>query len=232
VSENALLRLLEAAHPNKSHADLLDLLATVPDRPEKRSQRPRDGQIELRGPYPPRKPQRPSVRALAIERRRRLASSGPLPPSIACRFTTGELAVLRIVGDEVAQHGTCDRTLGEIAARAGVCRALAQQAIRKAAREELLTVEERPQPGRKSLPNVVRIMSQEWRSWLERGPGRRGDKGTGYRNSDPTERSFRNPAKSRSTANGLKGFRPIQAAEQKAQNERPQWTRSRKTSSS
>ena len=132
------------------------------------------------------------------------------------------LAVLRIVGDEVAQHGACDRTLGEVAVRAGVCRALAQQAIRKAAREELLTVEGCPKSGRKSLPNVVRIRSREWRSWLERGPGRRGDKVTGYRN----------PADSRSTANGLKGFRPIQAADQKAQNERPQWTRSRKTSSS
>ena len=84
-----------------------------------------------------------------------------MPSAIACQFTTGELAVLRIVGDEVAEHGHCDRTLGEKAARAGVCRALARQAIRKAAREELLTVEERPQPGRKSLPNVVRIISRE-----------------------------------------------------------------------
>jgi hypothetical protein len=184
------------------------------------------------GRYPIRRPQRPPVRAVAIERRRRLASSGPLPPSIACRFTVGELAVLRIVGDECRDKGACDRTLGEIAARAGVCRALAQQAIRKAAREELLTVEERPQPGRKSLPNVVRIISREWRLWLERGPGRRGDKATGSKKSDPTARKFRNPAETRSTANGLKGFRPIQAAEQKARNERPQWTRSRRTSSS
>jgi hypothetical protein len=230
VSENALLRLLEAAHPDKTPEQLRLLLADIPDA--KAPRKPRDGQTGFTDRYPVRKPQRPPVRAVAIERRRRLASSGPLPPSIACRFTTGELAVLRIVGDEVQSKGACDRTLGEIAARAGVCRALAQQTIRKAAREELLTVEERPQPGRKSLPNVVRIISREWRTWLERGPGRRGDKVTGYRNSDPTERSFRNPAESRSTRNGLKGFRPIQAAEQKARTERPQWTRSRNTSSS
>ena len=29
--------------------------------------------------------------------------------ALACKFTVGELAVLRIVGDEVRQHGHCDR---------------------------------------------------------------------------------------------------------------------------
>jgi hypothetical protein len=150
------------------------------------------------------------MRAAAIERRRRLASSGPLPPSIACRFTVGELAVLRIVGDEVAERGACDRTLGEVAARAGVCRALAQQAIRKAAREELLTIEERPQPGRKSLPNVVRIISREWRTWLQRGPGRRGEK-IGSKKIDLTGRKISNLVESQPVIGGSKGFRLAEA---------------------
>jgi hypothetical protein len=184
------------------------MLNDTPDRPGARTtQKPADGHSSRRGIFSPRRPQRPPQRALAIERRRRLASSGPLPPAIACHFTTGELAVLRIVGDEVAEHGACDRTLGEVAARAGVCRALAQQAIRKAAREELLTIEERPQPGRRSLPNVVRIISREWRTWLERGPGRRSDKATGYRNLTPTERKISNPLESRSVTNAVEGFR-------------------------
>jgi ribosomal protein L40E len=46
----------------------------------------------------------------------------------------GELAVLRIVGDEIHAKGTCDRSLAEIAARAGVCRKLAQLTLRLAAR--------------------------------------------------------------------------------------------------
>ncbi len=203
MSQADLLRLLELAHPGRPQADLLAMIEATPDRPgAKAAQKPQDGHSRRPGIYPPRKPQRPPLRPVAIERRRRLAASGPLPPSLACRFTTGELAVLRIVGDEVAEHGHCDRTLGEIAARAGVCRALAQAAIRKAAREELLTIEERPQPGRKSLPNVVRIISREWRTWIERGPGRRGDKATGYRNSAPPERKISNPVDSRSTPNG------------------------------
>ena len=93
-----------------------------------------DGHSGSRGTFPTRKPQRPPLRSVAIERRRRLASSGPLPPSVACRFTVGELAVLRIVGDEVRQHGQCDRCVDEMAARAGVCRSMVKNAIRTAAR--------------------------------------------------------------------------------------------------
>ena len=82
----------------------------------------------------------------------------------------GELAVLRIVGDEVRQHGRCDRCVDEIAARAGVCRSLVKNAIRTAARLGLATVEERRREGRRNLPNVVWIVSREWLTRLARGP--------------------------------------------------------------
>src|SRR3712207_154013 len=83
-----------------------------------------------------------------------------MPPALACKFTVSELAVLRIVGDEVRQHGYCDRCVDEIAARAGVCRQMVQNAIREAARLGLLTVEERRREGRRNLPNVIRIASR------------------------------------------------------------------------
>src|SRR3712207_4525098 len=92
-----------------------------------------------------------------------------MPPALACKFTVSELAVLRIVGDEVRQHGHCARCVDEIAARAGVCRRMVQSAIREAARLGLLTIEERRREGRRNLPNVVRIVSKEWTSWLARG---------------------------------------------------------------
>src|SRR3712207_81326 len=92
-----------------------------------------------------------------------------MPPALACKFTVSELAVLRIVGDEVRQHGYCDRCVDEIAARAGVCRRMVQNAIREAARLGLLTIEERRREGHRNLPNVVRIVSREWASWLARG---------------------------------------------------------------
>ena len=86
------------------------------------------------------------------------------------QIQVGELAVLRIVGNEVRQHGQCDRCVDELAARAGVCRSLVKNALRTAARLGLLTVEERRRAGRRNLPNVVRVVSREWRQWLARGP--------------------------------------------------------------
>ena len=47
-----------------------------------------------------------------------LAASGPMPPALAAHFTVGQLAVLRIVGDEVRANGSCALTLAEIGARA------------------------------------------------------------------------------------------------------------------
>jgi ribosomal protein L40E len=119
--------------------------------------------------FPARVEQRSPDRQASIERRRRLAASGPLPPAMAARFTVSELAVLRIVGDEVLQHGVCDRSLAELAARAGCCRKLAQRVLRMASRDGLVTIESRPRPGRKNLTNVVRVASGEWSAWLRRG---------------------------------------------------------------
>src|SRR4051794_30406467 len=119
--------------------------------------------------FPPRRPQRARQRPVAIARRRHLAASGPMPPALACKFTVSELAVLRIVGDEVRLHGHCDRCVDELAARAGVCRRMVQTALREAARLKLLTIEERRREGRRNLPNVVRIVAKEWMLWLTRG---------------------------------------------------------------
>jgi hypothetical protein len=119
--------------------------------------------------FPPRRLQRPPDRPAAAARRRQLAASGPMPPALAARFTTAELAVLRIVGDEVREKGCCARSIAEIAARAGCGRTSVQNAIRQAARLGLLTVQERRRQGDVNLPNVVRIVSREWVTWLKRG---------------------------------------------------------------
>ena len=107
----------------------------------------------------------------SLERRRLLACSGPLPPQLAARFTEGQRAVLRIVGDEVAAKGVCGLCIDAIAARAGVCRRLAQGALRLAEGDGLLTIEERRHEGRKNSPNLVRIISREWQAWMRRGGG-------------------------------------------------------------
>ncbi|MCJ2080190.1 hypothetical protein [Methylobacterium sp. J-090] len=119
--------------------------------------------------FPPRARSASPDRAASRDRRRLLACSGPMPPALAARFTTGQLAVLRIVGDEVATKGVCGLCVDAIAARAGVCRRLAQAAIRLAEGDGLLTIEERRHEGRKNSPNLVRIISREWQAWMRRG---------------------------------------------------------------
>lgn len=158
--------------------------------------------------FPPRRLQRAPGRSEAIARRRRLACSGPMPPALAARFTTGQLAVLRIVGDEVATTGDCRLCIDAIAARSGVCRRLAQAAIRLAEGDGLLTVQERRRQGRKSDPNVVRVISREWQAWLKRG-GRSArpavPAGIGCKTMHPTDRAI--DQKAARPANPKKGCR-------------------------
>jgi len=108
-------------------------------------------------------------KAASRDRRRLLACSGPMPPALASRFTTGQLAVLRIVADEFAAKGVCGLCIDAIAARAGVCRRLAQAALRLAEGDGLITVQERRHQGRKNETNLVRIISREWQVWIRRG---------------------------------------------------------------
>jgi ribosomal protein L40E len=106
---------------------------------------------------------------------------------MAAKFTVSELAVLRVVADEVAEKGVCSRTLAELSARAGCCRSTAQNALRAAAKAGLITIEERRRRGQKNLPNLVRITSAEWSAWLARGGQR-----TGFKKNAPTDNSSRN----------------------------------------
>jgi hypothetical protein len=95
--------------------------------------------------------QRSPDKQASIDRRRRLAAAGPLPPAWASRFTTGELAALKIIGSEVRQHGVCALYIDAIAARAGVCRTTAQNALREARALGLVVVKERRRQGMPSL---------------------------------------------------------------------------------
>ena len=123
------------------------------------------GRVSL---FPPRRRPVSPDRIASRDRRRLLACSGPMPPALAARFTTGQLAVLRIVADEVTEKGVCGLCIDAIAARAGVCARLAQAAIRLAEGDGLLTVQERRHQGRRSDPNLIRIISREWQAWMRR----------------------------------------------------------------
>ncbi|MGU3541018.1 hypothetical protein [Methylobacterium sp. A54F] len=153
--------------------------------------------------FPPRRRPVSPNKAASRDRRRLLACSGPMPPQLAARFTVGQLAVLRIIGDEVAAKGVCGLCVDAIAARAGVCRRLAQGAVRLAEGDGLLTIEERRHQGRRSDPNLIRVLSREWQAWLKRGrrsapppPG----KGGGCKTLHPTDKGVLTPGTARPAA--------------------------------
>src|SRR3954469_19491800 len=122
-----------------------------------------------------RPPQKPAQRLLvgsrprspaSIERRRRWAASGCLPPQIAARFTLAETAVLAVVTAEVRQHAACTLTIGHIAALAGVCGQAVRNALRVAQRLGFVHVEQRRVSAWRNRPNRVTILSPEWTTWL------------------------------------------------------------------
>jgi hypothetical protein len=127
--------------------------------------------IEVRKalPIPPKPARRTGSRArspASVERRRRWAGSGYMPPALAARFTTSEHAVLAVIAAEVVQRGLCRMPLGQIAALAGVCRTTVKNTLREARAIGLVTSEEWRIQAFRNAPNTVRIVSPEWRAWL------------------------------------------------------------------
>ncbi|WP_156330236.1 hypothetical protein [Bosea vaviloviae] len=114
----------------------------------------------------PRSPDRQASR----DRRRRLGGSSALPDTLRHHYTEGQRAVLCIVAGEVKHHGACDLPIDKIAALAGVCRTTVQSALHEARLLGHVKITARPIAGRKNLPNIVEIVSPEWRTWIKRGP--------------------------------------------------------------
>lgn len=140
------------------------------------------GLIEARKVVPaiaatPRKPvgSRPRTDA-SLERRRRWAASGHLPPQVADKFTQGEVAALAVVTTQVAKHEHCTLTLAHIADLAGVSVSTVKRAIREAKALGFITATERRVSAWRNDSTVLVIVSREWLAWIDRG-GRRGGGG-------------------------------------------------------
>ena len=117
-----------------------------------------------------RQRQRSPDRKASRDRRRTLGGSSALPDNLRHHYTEGQRAVLCVVALEVKRHGVCDWPIDKIAAVAGVGRTTVQTTMHEARRLGHITITERPRRGCKSLTNIVRISSQEWRTWSTPGP--------------------------------------------------------------
>jgi hypothetical protein len=115
-------------------------------------------------------------RMASIRRRRRIGYSGVLPSPIAEHFTIGQTAALRIVLDEIRDHGRCTLPLAIIAARSGTSKSTVRRALRRARDPgiNILTVKERRSDRRGVLSdtNIVTLISAEVRAWIFRRGGR------------------------------------------------------------
>src|SRR3954470_9005892 len=95
----------------------------------------------------------------SLERRRRWAASGALPPALACKFTLGEQAALAVVAAENRKRGDCRLSHKEVADVAGVGVTTVKNALRAArALHNLLASEERRLSAFRNASNVVRIV--------------------------------------------------------------------------
>ena len=191
-------QVLTAPNPGRSSGP------TSPDAPPDRAGSPRTG----------RSGSRPRTDA-SVERRRRWAASGRMPPAIAARFTLAEQSVLSLVAAETCRRKDCRLSVGGMAAIAGVSETTVRNAIREAVKLGLLTVEERRITGWRNDTNVLRVVSPEWLSWLRltrRSPNP-GDglslksepKGGGCKSAKGTPTSFQERGKPR-PADPLQGL--------------------------
>jgi hypothetical protein len=170
--------------------------------------RPQPSQSRWRHVQRPRRRQRSPDRQRSYERRHRLAWSGALPGFLAGRLTIGDMAVARIVADEYLRRKLCDVSLDEIAARAGVCRKTAKRALGRMRALGLITIEERPVNGHKSLTNVVKIVSREWLCWLEKRPRAQRATLIGGHLAAPTNTRVRKLGNEEETSRQLSGVGP------------------------
>jgi hypothetical protein len=116
----------------------------------------------------------------SLERRRRWAASGRLPPNLAMRFTTAETAVLAVVAAEAAKHGSCTLAQSHLATVAGVSVSTVKRAIRAARDLALLEVEVRRVSAFRNDTNVLTVTSREWLAWMRLArSGSGGQTGTG-----------------------------------------------------
>ena len=108
-------------------------------------------------------------KVLRAEKRRRVAHCGALPGYLAQSFTTAENAALAIIIAQIRAKGSCDLFIACIAARAGCCDRVVQNAIQHAERLGLIKIQRRARKGQSHLSNIISLLNADLKSWVARG---------------------------------------------------------------
>jgi len=150
------------------------------------------------------KPCKSPDRQRSLERRRRWAASGAMPPAIASAFTVAEQAALAVVCREAHRKGSCQMPVDQIAAIAGVSRSTVKNALREARLRGWLSVQERRRAGQRSLTNIIAVTSSEWLTWLRLA------RGGGVKKMTTTNTQVCSMEKSRVPSTGRQGHKGSQ----------------------
>ncbi len=163
--------------------------------PLQAAEQPQDGARQIGTVLPRRAGSRPRTDA-SMERRRRWAASGRLPPQLAAQFTLAEQAALAVVAVETVKRGDCRLYHEQIAALAGVSRSTVRATLRRAKDLGIITIEERRSSAWRNLSSVVRIVGRDWIAWnrlVRRSVGQ----GGGAISPTTTSTKVSNPGKTR-----------------------------------
>ncbi|TXN05813.1 helix-turn-helix domain-containing protein [Methylobacterium sp. WL103] len=200
---SALWKAFGEGHLSEADAEALSGLIEarqLTERPADLSQRPTGSPRKAVG-------SRPRTDA-SMERRRRWAASGRLPPAIAARFTLAEQAVLAVIAVEVAKRGRCALAIGAVASLAGVSETSVRRALREARTLGLITVDERRLSRFRNDTNLITVVDQAWAAWL-RLARRSTGVGGGCQTRQGTNTPVPYPVNSE-RRNGRKGFRRME----------------------
>jgi hypothetical protein len=102
----------------------------------------------------------------SMERRRRWAASGSMPPQLQARFTQAEAAAMAVVAAEVRVKGSCRLHNAHVAALAGVSVSTVKNAVRVARKLGFIRVEERRRSAWRNDSNVITVVDLAWLAWL------------------------------------------------------------------
>ena len=163
VDATHLVQYVEQRRPLRRHPHRQLTFPGIPT-PEPNLRRVRS--LKQRSRFSQRREQGSPDKQVSYERRHRLAYSGVLPRHLAAGLTIADMAVMRIIADEYVRSAGCELSLAEIAAWAGGCWKTAKRALLKAQIQRLISIEERPVPGQRHKPNLIRVISFEWLKWF------------------------------------------------------------------
>lgn len=141
----------------------------------------------------------------SLQRRRRWAASGRLPPGLAESFTPAETAVMAVVAAESVKHGRCTLAHAHLAAVAGASVSTVKRAMKAAQALGLVEIEVRRVSAFRNDTNRVSVVSREWLAWMRLARSGGGVQVGASTNTHSSKKASKRPAERSKELSGRQG---------------------------